>query len=85
MASQKLQCYRAAAVAPSDTDMIPSVANGENNGCILYIGGTGNIKVLTPGGDEVIYYGVQGGTYLATQVVKVFATDTTATAIVANW
>lgn len=85
MASQKLQCYRAANVSPSDTSDIPSVMNGENNGCILYIGGTGNVRVLTPGGDDVTYFNVQGGTYLATQVVRVFSTDTTATAIVANW
>lgn len=85
MASQKLQCYRAAAVTPSDTNNIPSVMNGENNGCILYIGVTGNVRVLTPGEDDVTYVGVQGGTYLPTQVIKVFATGTTATSIVANW
>jgi hypothetical protein len=81
-----VQSGRAAAVTPSDTVNIPSVSGGTNDeGCILYIGGTGNVKVLTIGGDEVVFAGVPVGTTLQVRVVRVFATGTAATNIVALW
>jgi len=53
MAYQKLQAGRAAAVTPSDTADIPSVSTdpgaGKNNGCVLFVGGAGNLKVKTIG------------------------------------
>jgi hypothetical protein len=88
MAYQKLQASRGAAVTPSDTVNIPNVATEDgsgNNGCVLYIGGTGNIRVLTAGGDDVTFTQVQVGTFLPIQVLRVYATNTTATAIVALW
>jgi hypothetical protein len=81
-----VQSGRAAAVTPSNTDNIPSVSGGTNDeGCILYIGGTGNLKVLTIGGDEVIFYAVPAGTTLQVRVKRVFSTGTAATNIVALW
>jgi hypothetical protein len=81
-----VQSGRAAAVTPSDTVNIPSVSGGTNDeGCILYIGGAGNLKVLTIGGDEVTFTAVPVGTTLQVRVHRVFATGTTATAIVALW
>jgi hypothetical protein len=81
-----VQSGRAAAVTPSDTVNIPSVSGGTNDeGCILYIGGTGNVKVLTIGGDEVVFAGVPVGTTLQVRVRRVFATGTAATNIVALW
>jgi hypothetical protein len=85
MAYQKLQAGRAASVTPSNTADIPSVTGGENNGCVLYVGGTGTVKVLTVGGDEVTFSGVQAGTFMPVQVVRVYATGTSATNIVALW
>ena len=85
MAYQKLQAGRAAAVTPSDTARIADVAGGVNNGCVLYVGGAGNIKVETVGGDEVTFVGINTGTFLPVQVVKVFATGTSATNILALW
>lgn len=80
------QAGRAAAVTPSNTANIPSVSGGENTqGCILYIGGAGNLKVLTIGGDEVTFQAVPVGTTLQVRVLRVFATGTTATNIVALW
>tara|TARA_R100001440_G_scaffold68665_1_gene90271 strand:- start:257 stop:739 length:483 start_codon:yes stop_codon:yes gene_type:complete len=40
-------------------------------GCILYIGGTGDLKVITAGGDEVTYKEVQKGTFLPIQVIRI--------------
>ena len=85
MAYQKLQVGRAASVTPSDTVNIPSVSGGNNNGCVLYVGGAGNLKVKTVGGDEVTFVGINTGTFLPVQVVRVFSTGTSATNILALW
>lgn len=88
MAYQKLQGRSAAAVTPSDTTNIPSVSteNGSgNNGCVLYVGGGGNLKVLTVGNDEVTFVNIQDGSFFPIQVLRVYATGTTATNILAIW
>lgn len=87
MAYQKLQTSRAAAVTPSDTVDIPNISSSgvRNNGCVLYVGVGGDLKVLTAGGDEVTFVGFPTGGFLPVQVVRVFATDTTAASILALW
>ena len=85
MAYQKLQGRRALLVNPSDTDEIPSVTGGTNNGCVLYIGTPGNVRVKTIGWDDVIFTGVYAGQFFPVQVIQVFATGTTAGEIVAIW
>ena len=72
MAYQKLQAYRAEAVTPSDTANIPSVGGGAgvNNGCVLYVGVAGDLKVTTSGGDDVTLKNVPVG-FVPVQVVKV--------------
>tara|TARA_R100000734_G_C3319092_1_gene114254 strand:+ start:5779 stop:6048 length:270 start_codon:yes stop_codon:yes gene_type:complete len=89
MSYQKLQAGRAAAVTPSDTANIPSVSTdpgaNRNNGCVLFVGGAGNIKVTTVGGDEVTFNGISSGTFIPVQVTKVHSTGTSATNIVALW
>ena len=84
MAYQKLQGNRAAAVTPSDTDLIPSVMNGIIDGCVLYIGTAGNITVQTIGGDNILFSNHPVG-YMPVQVKQVFATGTAAANIVAIW
>ena len=85
MSYTKLQVGRAAAVTPSDSADIAAVTGGVNNGCVLYVGGAGDVKVKTVGGDEVTFTGIQAGTFMPVQVLQVFSTGTTATAIVALW
>jgi hypothetical protein len=85
MSYQKLQAGRAAAVTPSDTVNIPAVTGGTNNGCVLYVGGDGDLKVTTIGGDDVTFVGVLAGTFLPVHVLRVWSTGTTATNIVALW
>jgi hypothetical protein len=88
MAYQKLQVQRAAAVTPSDTVNIPSVGGDGTTPswpCTLYIGTGGNLRVLTEGGDDITFVNVLGGTTLPVNVVRVFATSTTASNIVALW
>jgi len=85
MAYQKLQAGRAAAVTPSDTVNIPSISGGVNDGCVLYVGTTGDLKVITTGQDEVTFVNVQGGSFIPVQVLRVLSTGTTASNIVALW
>ncbi len=88
MAVQKLQAGRAAAVTPSDTVDIPSVSNQDgsgNNGCVLYVGTGGTLKVTTIGGDEVTFTGIVSGTFVPVQVIRVWATGTSASNILALW
>ena len=56
-----------------------------NPGCFLYVGGTGNVSVVTIGGDIVTFNGVPAGTTLPVQVLKLRSTNTTATLINALW
>ena len=56
-----------------------------NNGCVLYVGVAGDVKVTTAGGDDVTFTGILAGSFIPVQVVKVFATGTTSTNIVALW
>lgn len=81
----KLQTGRAKAVTPSDTANIEPPFNGPNLGCVLYVGGSGNLRVLTVGGDDVTFVNIPAGYSLPVQVVRVFATNTTATSIIALW
>ena len=92
MAYQKLQVSLVTAVTPGTlTQRInyPGVTDpssqGESNGCILYIGTTGDVEVVTAAGDNVTFVGVAGGTFLPVQVLQVVATSTTATNILACW
>lgn len=68
---------RAKVVTPSDTVEMTI------NTAALYVGGTGNVALVTSGGDTVTFTAVPAGTILPVQVNKVLATGTTATLIVA--
>jgi hypothetical protein len=85
MSYQKLQSGKAKLVTPSDTANIFYANAGDNSGCVLYVGTGGNVRVLTVGGDDVVFTNVQDGSFLPIQVLRVFATNTTASNIVALW
>jgi len=48
------------------------MAGGQNTGCVLYVGTGGDVKVTTAGNDIVTFVGVQNGSFLPVQVVKVW-------------
>jgi hypothetical protein len=56
----------------------------EQGGCALHISTGGTVRLETPGGD-VINLTATSGSFLPIQAVKVFATGTSATGIVAIW
>ena len=86
MAYTKLQANRANAVTPSDTVDIPSPdPSHQNRGCVLYVGTGGTLVVRTAGGDDMTLTNVADGTFIPVQVIRVFATATTATDILSLW
>ena len=65
----------AAVVTPSDTNNLATPS-------VVFVGSAGNVRVLTAQGSDVLFTGVVGGTVLPVQVIRVFATNTTATGMV---
>lgn len=62
----------------------PQTSNG-NPGCNLYVGGAGNVKVTTIGGDIITFTATPVGQVLPVQVIKLHSTGTTATLVNALW
>lgn len=69
---------RAAAVTPNDSTDLATDARA------LYIGTTGNVSVITAGGDTVTFTAVPVG-LLPVSVSRVRSTGTTASNILALW
>lgn len=77
MADMQDPAFGAFAVTPDDNASLTGVRS-------LYIGGSGNIAVVTRGRTTAVTFtAVPAGTILPVQAVKVNSTNTTATAIVA--
>lgn len=85
MSYQKLQANRAVSVTPSNTVNISEGTEAPKSGSVLYIGTGGDLKVLTVGNDEITFTNIQDGSFLPVQVLRVFATGTTASNIIALW
>lgn len=69
----------AAAVTKSDSADLPTASKR------LWVGGAGNIALITVGGDTVTYTSIPAGTYLNVRAARVLSTNTTATNIVAEY
>jgi len=50
---------------------------------VIYVGGAGDVRVLTAQNDDVIFYGAVAGQVLPVQVIRVWSTSTTATNMLA--
>lgn len=70
------------AVTPSDTALLTDSSGNTVQGR-LYVGGAGNIALVTSLGTSVSFTAVPAGTYIDVLVGQVKATGTTATNIVA--
>jgi hypothetical protein len=57
-----------------DTDLVSPRA--------LYVGGTGNVSIRNPAGQDIVLNGVQGGSILPVRAVRVNTAGTTASGIV---
>jgi hypothetical protein len=60
-------------------------AESPNEGSVLYVGGAGNLNVMTAAGDTVLFTGLSAGSFVPVQVVKILSTNTTATLVLALW
>jgi hypothetical protein len=72
-----------------DTDIMSigdsyKIYSKESNDCMLYIGVSGDVNVVTSGTDSVVYKNVAVG-FMPVHIKKVLSTGTTATDIIANW
>lgn len=68
-----------ASVTPNDSDELEYVTRA------IWIGGAGNLSVVTANGDTIVLKGVVAGSLIPIRVVKVLASETTASDIVALW
>jgi len=55
-----------------------------NNGCVLYVGVSGDLEVTTIGGSKVSFKNMPVG-FVPVQVKKIWSTDTAAKEIIALW
>jgi len=74
-----------AGVANTGTTEAYTIYADANQGCVLYTGTGGNIKVLTAGNDEVTFTGTAAGAFIPVQVKRVFATPAPPAGIIALW
>jgi hypothetical protein len=64
----------ALAITPSDTVNLASPS-------AVFVGGAGNVRVLTAFGDDTTFV-MQSGAVMPVQVIRVYATSTTATSLI---
>lgn len=69
----------AAAITTSNTVNLTNATRG------IYVGGTGDLKVDMIGGETVTLVGVAAGVVHPIAALRVYATGTTATLLVALW
>ena len=62
-------------ITTSDTVNLPYVS-------VVYVGGTGSVKVTTAQGDTTTFVGLPTGSVIPVQVLRVWATGTTATNLI---
>jgi len=67
------------AIVPSDSEGLDHVTRA------LWVGGGGDLRLGMLGGGEVTLAGIVPGSLIPIRAVQVFATGTTATAIVGLW
>jgi hypothetical protein len=69
----------AVAIAPDDASDITNVTRA------LYVGGTGDLRVMMLGGGTATFANIPSGTLMPLRVTRVLATGTTASAILGLW
>lgn len=71
---------------PTNAEIVtPNDSLRLSNSGILYVGGAGNVSVITQAGNTVTFNDVKSGTFLPVQISFVRATGTTATNLLVLW
>ena len=52
---------------------------------VVYIGGDGNLKITTEGGQAVTFVGLSAGDIVPVSALRIWSTGTTATNLVMMW
>lgn len=68
-----------ATITKSDSANLPNVAQA------LYVGGAGDVAVVTAGGEQLTFVAVPAGTTIPIRVTKVLSSGTSASNIVGLW
>jgi hypothetical protein len=68
--------YEGVAISPSDANNLAHAIRA------LYIGVAGNVKLVTSRGTTLEFIGLQAGSVLPMQAIKIFNTSTTATNLI---
>ena len=66
---------------PGDAALITTSDTVTFNPSVLYIGVGGNVRVLTAQGTDIVFSAVPAGFILPVQVIRVYATNTTASSM----
>ncbi len=74
----RTDCRHAAAITKSDVGGFDAIG-------FVYVGGDGNVTVLTEGGETVAFVGMSAGDILPVLCKRVNSTGTTATNMVVMW
>ena len=67
---------------PGDAALITTSDTVTFNPSVLYVGVGGNIRVQTAQGTDIVFSAVPAGFILPVQVIRVYATNTTASSMV---
>lgn len=68
--------FDAFAIVPNDSTDLPEITRA------LYIGGGGDISLITKGGTQLTFSGANAGSLLPVRVARILATGTSATNII---
>jgi len=55
------------------------------NPVMVYVGGDGNVKITTQGGEPATFVGLSAGDFLPVSAVRIWSTGTTATNLMMVW
>ena len=66
---------------PGDAALITTSDTTTFNPSVLYVGVGGNVRVLTAQGTDIVFASVPAGFILPVQVIRVYATNTTASSM----
>jgi len=69
----------------ADAAVQSDTANLKTAVSAIYIGGDGNLKITTEGGEAVTFVGLSAGDIVPVSAVRIWSTGTTATNLVMMW
>lgn len=67
---------------PGDAASVTVSDTATFNPSVVYVGTAGNVKITTAQGSDITFTGVNAGTVIPVQAIRVWSTGTTASAIV---